>query len=87
MSFRETIRREKEVAFSKKTQSFPVRVLKYIIIGALLYFFWGNRWLPVIFISLIVLALVLHFWVRYKTKGWTKSYGLWKYDKDKKSEI
>lgn len=83
MSFRETIRREMEVAFSKKTQSVPVRILKYTIIGALLYFFRGNRWLPIISISLIVLALVLHFWVRYKTKGWTQSYGLWKHDKDK----
>ena len=63
MSFRETIRREMEVAFSKKTQSAPVRILKYIIIGGLLYFFWGNRWLPIIFISpACAMALLLHFW-------------------------
>ena len=86
MSFRETIRREMEVSFSKKTQSVPVRILKYIIIGGLLYFFWGNRWLPIIFISLLVLALLLHFWARYKTKGWTKSYGLWKHEDDRKSD-
>jgi hypothetical protein len=87
MSFRETIKREMEVAFSKKTQSVPVRILKYIIIGIILYLFRGNRLFLVIFISLIVLALVLHFWVRYKTKGWTKSYGRWKHesDEDKKS--
>jgi hypothetical protein len=86
MSFRETIRREMEVAFSKNTQSVRVRILKYFIIGGTLYFFRGNRWLPIIFISLIIMALLLHFWVRYKTKGWTKSYGRWKHEKDRRSD-
>jgi hypothetical protein len=28
-------------------------------------------------------AMLLHFWYRYKTNGWTKSYGLWKHEKDR----
>lgn len=79
----EIIKRELEVAFSKHSQPVWFRILKYILIGGMLYFFWGNKLLWIIFPVLFVFSLCLHFWYRYKTQGWTKSYGLWKYDKNK----
>jgi fatty acid desaturase len=81
MSFRKIAKRELEVAFSKQSQPVWFRILKYIVLGLVLYFFWGSRTLWIILIILFVVAMVMHFWYRYKTRGWTKSYGMWKYDK------
>jgi len=82
MPISKTIKRELEVAFSKHSQPFWFRILKYLLIGCVLYFFWGRQVLWIIFLVLFVFSLVLHFWYRYKTKGWTKSYGLWKHEAD-----
>jgi hypothetical protein len=82
MSFRKVIKREIEVAFSKKYQSNWVRICKYLVLGIIIYFFRGNRWLWIILLILFLAALTLHFWIRYKTKGWTKSYGRWKADQN-----
>jgi hypothetical protein len=82
MSFNKIIKRELEVAFSKHSQPIWFRILKYILLGSMLYFFWGRKLLWIILLILSVFSLLLHFWYRHKTKGWTKSYGLWKYDKD-----
>jgi hypothetical protein len=78
-----TIKREIEVAFSKKVQPVWFRILKYVLLSGFIYIFWGAKWFWIVLIILFVCALSLHFWVRYKTKGWTKSYGAWKYDKHK----
>jgi hypothetical protein len=77
------IKRELEVAFSKESQPIWFRILKYILLGSIIYFFWGSKWLWIIIGGMFVIALLVHFWVRYKTKGWTQSYGLWKYEKNK----
>jgi len=81
MSLNKVIKREFEVAFSKHAQPVWFRVVKYVVIGLILYFFWGTRFLWYFFSIMFVAGMVLHFWYRYKTQGWTKSYGLWKYDK------
>lgn len=78
-----TIAREIEVALSKHSQPVWFRVVKYILIVAALYFLWNNPWLWIIFSVLFVFSLALHLWYRYKTKGWTQSYGMWKYFKSK----
>jgi len=83
MPFTKTIKREIEVAFSKHSQPVWFRILKYILLGCGLYFFWGSKLLWIILLILFVFALCLHFWYRYKTHGWTRSYGLWKHDKSK----
>ena len=71
--------RELEVAFSKRSQPVWFRIVKYIIIVILVYLLWGSRWFWIVFGILFVLSLMLHFWYRYKTEGWTKSYGMWKH--------
>ncbi len=43
MTFKEIIKREIEVAFSKDAQPVWFRVLKYIVLACLLYFFWGRK--------------------------------------------
>jgi len=82
MGFKQLLKRELEVAFSRKSQPVWFRVVKYIVIGCLIYFLRGTSLLWILLSSLFVLGLVLHLWYRYKTEGWTKSYGMWKYDKD-----
>ncbi|MEI9908431.1 MAG: hypothetical protein WDO71_01405 [Bacteroidota bacterium] len=86
MSFRKIIKREIEVAFSKHSQPVWFRILKYILLAIVLYFFWGSQLLGIILLILFAAALVLHFWYRYKTYGWTKSYGMWNYDKGKSNQ-
>ena len=83
MSFKKTINREFEVAFAKQAQPIWLRILKYILLAALIYFLWGTKWLWIVLLSLLGISLIIHFWIRYKTKGWTKSYGLWDYEKNK----
>ena len=77
------LKRELEVAFSKHAQPVWFRLIKYVLIIGAFYFFRGNRYFWPVAAILFVLALCLHFWYRYKTEGWTKSYGLWKYEKNK----
>ena len=81
MSFSKILKRELEVAFSKQSQPVWFRILKYILLGFILYFFWGSQTLWIILIILVISAMVMHFWYRYKTRGWTKSYGMWKHDR------
>jgi hypothetical protein len=82
MSFSKTLKREFEVAFSKNAQPVWFRIVKYIVLGAIIYFFWGTNRLWIILGTVSVLGLSLHFWYRYKTNGWTKSYGAWDYEKN-----
>jgi len=76
-------KRELEVAFSKHAQPLWLRVLKYTAIVCYFYFFWGTDWLWIVFSITMFLGLALHLWYRYKTKGWTKSFGGWDYEKNK----
>lgn len=86
MTFSKTLKREIEVAFSKNAQPVWFRILKYIVLGGMLYFFWESKLLWIILLIMFVFAMVLHFWYRYKTQGWTKSYGLWKHDNSKPNQ-
>jgi hypothetical protein len=82
-SFKRIIRREMEVAFSKKVQSPFFRFIKYAILAFFIYLFWDKKIFWWILGIVLVMSLVIHFFVRYKTKGWTQSWGRWKYEKSK----
>ena len=86
MAFNKVIRRELEVAFSKHSQPLWLRILKYILLVGMIWFFWESKLFWIILVIVLFLSLLLHFWYRYKTNGWTKTYGGWKYDKDKTNE-
>ncbi len=79
MQIEKVIKREIEVAVSKHSQPVWFRVFKYILLSLVIYFLWGTKLLWIVLSILFVFSLILHFWYRYKTKGWTKSYGMWKY--------
>jgi len=83
MPHNKILKRELEVAFSRHSQPIWFRVLKYILLAAVLFLFWGSPLLWVILLSLFVVAMFLHFWYRYKTKAWTRDYGMWKHEKNR----
>jgi hypothetical protein len=81
MPFNKTIKREWEVAITENTQPRWLRIFKYVLLGGLIYFLRESDWLWTVLITLFVVSLAIHFWFRYKTHGWTKSYGPWKHTK------
>lgn len=79
MKAKEWIRRETYVAIHGQTSTF--RIIKYIILTVIAATLWyWNGWMLVlqVFAGLFVLALVVHFVFRWKTKAWTQSWGPYK---------
>lgn len=77
------IQRELEVAFSRQSQPIWFRVSKYLLLAAVIYAFRGSVELWLVIAGLLVAAMILHFWYRHKTQAWTRSYGMWSYEKNK----
>lgn len=79
MSFKETYEKEKYVVLHGQTVRF--RLVKYSIIIPVfvgIYFWKGFEFtFYTLFISLIV-SIAAHFFFRYKTKAWTKAWGLYR---------
>ena len=82
---KKVLQRELRVMFNRKTQSVGVRLTKYALLGGLVYFLWGSAWLWWILIPLLLAGLGVHFFYRYQTRGWTRSYGrgLFRWDHDR----
>ncbi|MBX4198323.1 hypothetical protein KW782_03255 [Candidatus Parcubacteria bacterium] len=79
MPFKETVKKEIDVVVHGQTITF--RLVKYMVLLLLafaLYFWKGGRITGVVFLILIIVSLVAHFFFRWKTDGWTKSWGLYK---------
>ena len=71
------IRRELQVAFSRKTQPVWVRIVKWIVIVAAVIA-WRDKphfWLGILLV--LVLAIGLHLFYRWKTHAWTRAWGGW----------
>jgi len=77
------IQREFESDFSKYSQPVWFRILKYILFACMLHFFWGSIWIWMTLPAMMALTLLLHFWYKYKTHRWTRSYDLWRQDEAK----
>lgn len=63
-------------------QSIRFRIGKYIILFAVfaLFYAWrGTQDTLLLLAILFVLSLCIHFFFRWKSKGWTKSWGLYKH--------
>lgn len=78
MTFKKFWAREKHVALHAQSRRF--RIIKWIVIlivAATLY--WWKGWNAVLVLFLIgaVAGVTLHFFLRYKTDVWTKSWGLY----------
>ena len=79
MSFKEFFEKEKQVVLYG--QSFRFRIIKYTIIAmiAVLIYIWrGLSFLILTFVITMIVAIFLHFFFRWKTKGWTTSWWLYK---------
>ena len=77
--------RELEVAFDKHNQSTRVRILKYVVLAVLIWFYYESAYLWYGLIAAAVLSLSVHFFYRWKTKEWTKSFGGWKHESERKN--
>lgn len=71
-----SLKKELHVAIHAQTARF--RVVKYIIFALIfgaVYWLWGGRATLWMLGALILLALIVHFFYRWKTKGWEESWG------------
>ena len=79
VNFLHVIKREKYVILHG--QSFRFRIVKYCVLFplAIVLFIWGG-WAVVVrsFLFLAIAGIVMHFFFRWKTNGWKKSWGLYK---------
>ena len=85
MSFNKIIKRELQVAFDKHNQSTRVRIIKYVVLVLLIYFLWKSPKFWYGLIAATVILLSVHFFYRWKTKAWTKSFGGWKHELERKN--
>ena len=79
MTFKDFYRREKYVAMHAQTRRF--RVVKYIVIGLILlalYFWKGLLAVGILLLLMIIVGTSTHFFLRWKTAAWTKSWGPYK---------
>ena len=79
------LQHEVRAAFAKHVQPVCFRVAKYLVLGGFIWlcrhatYFWWT------IIGLGISGVLLHGFYRYKTRGWTRSYGQgllrWDYEK------
>ena len=56
------------------------KIGKYVVLFGVMYLLRHSPYFWFIFACILLLALAFHFFVRYKSKGWTKDYGKFKAD-------
>lgn len=71
------VRKEFSVAFSKRSQPVWFRALKWALFIPLTIFMYTRGYFWPWIIGLFALSMSLHFFYRWKTRGWTQPYGLW----------
>lgn len=79
MGFKEFWKRELHVALH--AQSVRFRVVKWVVIlvvGTALYLLKGFNALAEVLLFLAVMGVGLHFFLKWKSGGWTKSWGPYK---------
>ena len=74
------IKREFEVMFAKDTQPLWFRITKWTLYIGLIFILHGGHWFWTWVLGVPLAGLVMHFVIRWKTKGWTRSWGRWEYD-------
>lgn len=79
MTASDTIKKEIYVAVHGQTARF--RIVKYAIMIPLfggIYWKYGGEILAWVLGVALILALIMHFFFRWKSKGWMEDYGLYK---------
>ncbi len=76
-SFSSTVRRECRVALSLRAQPLWFRIAKWIVFLGLGAVFWRRPFFWGCVLAAATLGLTLHFFYRWKTRGWTRPWGGW----------
>ena len=79
MTFKDFYKREKHIILRGQSRRF--RVIKYIIIFSIAFGIYVWKDLTTVGFLLIffsIIAIIVHFFFRWKTKAWTKSWGPYK---------
>jgi len=71
------VTRELRVASSRKVQPLWVRVIKWSIFEGVAMALFRTKWFWGWVAGLPFFGLALHFFYRWKTGGWTRSWGGW----------
>lgn len=70
-------KREIAVALSRRVQPVWFRVVKWIVAVGVAVLLWETRYFWWWVVGAPVLGLVVHFFYRWKTQGWTRPWGGW----------
>ena len=77
MSALEAFKREVRIATSRRAQPVWFRILKWAITIGIAVMFWCTPYFFWWIFGAVALSLILHFFWRRKTKGWTRRLGGW----------
>jgi hypothetical protein len=77
---KKVIKRELEVMFDKDAQPVGFRIAKWTAYVGLAYLLRGRRWFWTWVVGLPGAGMIMHLIYRWKTNGWTQSWGGWKYN-------
>ena len=69
------LQREAQIAFDKHAQPVVFRIAKYFVAGGVVFLFRNASYFWWLLGGLAAGGLLLHGFYRYKTRGWTQSYG------------
>jgi hypothetical protein len=75
--FRRVVRREIRVAITRNPQRPAIRILKWVIIIALIAALWRTPSFWWWIVGAAALGFGGHFFWRWKTHGWTRPWGGW----------
>jgi RsiW-degrading membrane proteinase PrsW (M82 family) len=73
----QTIKRELQVAFSRKAQPLWLRLVKWIVIVVLVVRFRSASWFWTVAAIVFLAAIALHLFYRHMTHRWTRVWGGW----------
>ncbi|MEO7412950.1 MAG: hypothetical protein ABIZ81_06300 [Opitutaceae bacterium] len=72
-----TVKREFAVALSKRAQPIWFRIAKWIVLIGVALVVWKTPYFWPCFGGMTALGLLVHFFYRWKTHGWTRAWGGW----------
>ena len=79
MTLKDFYRKEKYIALHAQSRRF--RIVKYsvlLVVAVGVYAWLGLGAVGLLFLLLFLVGICLHFFFRWKTEAWTKSWGLYK---------
>lgn len=71
------VRRELAVAFSRRVQPLGLRIGKWIVLIGVAAWLWRTPYFWWWVLAFPCCGLLVHFFYRWKTQGWTRPWGGW----------